>query len=203
MNLSKILVYSCAAVFSAGLAAPSAVAGPDPDPEGAVRALWSIPLDSAGDAVGAVGLIGASVVGAVGDLVALVDHNEFSHPFLRGIASTGIRRTALGISRLGTGTLEGLHNVQFSHFPEPEATYLRPDGGSGHLGTFGHGLGAIGLTIVDAFANTGLFFTHASGATDASDALIRGKSDVRVAWVGPGTDGEGEMGIVNLAKSGD
>ena len=201
MNLVRTVVYSLGVASALSFFASTAYAEPDPDPEGAVRALWSIPLDSAADAVGAAGLISASVIGAGGDLVALVDHNEFTHPFLRGIASTGIRRSALGISRFATGTLEGFHNTEFSSFPESEETYLRPDGGSGHLRTFGHGLGAVGLTFVDAFSNIGLFVTAAVGANEANDALIRAKTDVRTAWVGPATDGQGESGIVELARA--
>lgn len=203
MTLSKTVLYSLAVFCVLTSLTSTASAEPDPDPEGAVRALWSIPLDSAGDSVAASGLISASVVGVAGDLVALVDHNEFSHPFLRGIASTGIRRTALGISRFATGTLEGFHNAKFSDFPESEDTYMRPDGGSGHLRTFGHGLGAVGLTFVDAFANTGLLITQAVGANEAIEPLVRVKTDVRTAWVGPATDGQGESGIVELAEAGN
>ena len=80
---------------------------------------------------------------------------------------------------------------------------MRPDGGSGHLRTFGHGVGAIGLTFVDAFSNTGLLITQAVGATEANDALIRTKTFVRTAWVGPATEGQGESGIIQLAKAGN
>ena len=201
MTLARTVIYSLGVACALSFFASTAHAEPDPDPEGAVRALWSIPLDSAADAVAAGGLISAAIVGVAGDLVALVDHNEFTHPFLRGIASTGIRRSALGISRFATGTLEGFHNAEFSSFPESEETYLRPDGGSGHLRTFGHGVGAIGLTFVDAFSNTGLLITQTVGATDANDALIRAKTAVRTAWVGPATEGQGESGIIQLAKA--
>ena len=203
MIARKFTLYSCAALCAATIAASSARAEPDPDPSGAVRALWSIPFDAAGDAIGAGGLISAAVIGGAGDVVALVDHNEFTHPFLRGIASTGIRRSALGLSHFGTGALEGFRNTDFPSLPESEATYLRPDGGRGHLRTLGHGFGAAGLAIVDTLSNTGLFVVRAVGATEADAALASAQTSVRTAWVGPATDGNGELGIVELARAGN
>ena len=80
MTLARTVIYSFGVTCALSFFASTAHAEPDPDPEGAVRALWSIPLDSAADAVAAGGLISAAVVGVAGDLVALVDHNEFTHP---------------------------------------------------------------------------------------------------------------------------
>ena len=200
MTRSKVFAYSCAVLCAAALAAaPAARAELNPDPEGAVRALLSIPLDAAGDAIGAGGLIGALVIAVDGDVVALVDDNEFTHPFLRGFASTPIRRAALGLSRLGTVALEGIRASDFSRLPVSEPPYLRPDDGGSHLRTFRLGFGAIGLIIVDSLANTGLFVTRAIGANEVEEQLARAKTYVRTAWVGPATEGDTESGAVSLA----
>ena len=57
-------------------------------------------------------------------------------------------------------------------FPESGATYLRPDGGSGQLRAFGDAVGAVGLTFVDAFANTGLFITQAAIVEEESAVTV-------------------------------
>ncbi len=51
MNPFRTATYSLGVACALSFAS-TAHAEPDPDPEGAVRALWSIPLDSAADAVG-------------------------------------------------------------------------------------------------------------------------------------------------------
>ncbi len=67
MTLSKIFGHLCIIVGAVALAAAPA-AGAETDPERALRSLWSIPLDAAGDAIAAGGRLedGESHLSTVG-----------------------------------------------------------------------------------------------------------------------------------------
>ena len=188
----------CIVVGAVALATAPAV-GAEPDPAGALRSLWSIPVDAAGDAIGAGGLIGAVVIAIDADVIALVDDNGLTQPFLRGFASTPLRRTAGALSQSATAAVTGLHTRDTSRPPESKPTDLRLKHRESHLRTVGRGFGAIGLIAVDSLANAGLFMTHAIGANRPAEQLARAQTDVRTAWVGPATDGDTESGAVSLA----
>ena len=178
---SKIFGHLCIVVGAVALAtAPAAGAGPDP--EGALRSLWSIPLDAAGDAIGAGGLIGAVVIAIDADVVALVDDNRLTQPFLRGFASTPLRRTAGALSQSATATVTGLRTRGASRSPDCRPTNLRLKHGESHLRTIGRAFGAIGLIAVDSLVNTGLFVTHAIGANGPAEQLARAQTELRKAW---------------------
>ena len=199
MSHRFLMTYGLMALLASGLAAPgTASAGPDPD--GAVRALWAIPFEASGDAIGAGGLVAASAIGLAGDIVAVIDNNRYSHVVLRGIASTAVRRSALGVSQLSTGALEGFRDDDFERFPESEATYLAPDDVMVRARTFGMGIGAVGLVIVDSVTNTGLFFTRAVGAAGANEALESAQTNARSAWVGSATRGAQENKVVAFSR---
>jgi hypothetical protein len=165
------------------MAPGSAKAAPDVD--GAVSALIALPFDAAGDLFGAAGLMIAAVGGGVGDVVAIVDNNEYSGIVLRGLLSTPIRRLSLGVSRISSGVLEGFKNNEFDRFPEPASSYLGKDSLTMHDETFGAGLGAAGLSVVDALANTGLVLTRAVGANDQAKSLAEWQDGLRDRWIGP------------------
>ncbi len=198
MTLNKIFGHLCIVVGAVALTTAPAV-GAEPNPTGALRSLWSIPVDAAGDAIGAGGLIGAVVIAIDADVIALVDDNGLTQPSLRGFASTPLRRTAGALSRSATAAVTGLHTRDTSRPPESKPTDLRLKHGESHLRTVGRGFGAIGLIAVESLANAGLFVTHAIGANRPAEQLARAQTDVRIAWVGPATDGDTESGAVSLA----
>ena len=121
MTLSKILGHLCIIVGAVALAAAPA-AGAEPDPERALRSLWSIPLDAAGDAIAAGWLIGAAVIAIDAEIVALVDDNELTQPFLRGFASTPLRHTAGALSESATAVVSGLRTRDASRCSESKPT---------------------------------------------------------------------------------
>ena len=167
------------AIFAA---APVARAQLSPDPVGAVDAVKSLALDAARDLIGAGGLIAASVIGIDSEVVALVDDNGLTHPLLHGIASRPTRRVALHLSRFATRAL-GLRARSVAGSPA-ERPPSKPSNGSSHLWKLRRGVGAIGLTVVDSLANTGLFVTRAIGVNEAEERLALVKTDLRIAWVG-------------------
>ncbi len=181
MTLNKIFGYLCIVVGVVALSTVPA-AGAEPDPAGALRSLWSIPLDAAGDAIGAGGLIGAVVIAIDADVVALVDDNRLTQPFLRGFASTPLRRTAGALSQSATATVTGLRTRGASRSPDCRPTNLRLKHGESHLRTIGRAFGAIGLIAVDSLVNTGLFVTHAIGANGPAEQLARAQTELRKAW---------------------
>ena len=192
----RLSIKHCALALLASVITVPGIASAGPDLDGSVRALWAIPLEASGDAIGAAGLITASVTGVAGDIVAVIDNNEYSKVVLRGIASMPIRRTALGISQLSTGALEGFRDSNFEQLPESEATYLAPDDVATRARTFGMGLGALGLVMVDSLTNTGLVFTRAVGAVGANEALESAQTDARSAWIGSATRGTQENKVI-------
>ena len=188
----------CSAVILAMLWTAPAQAGPDLD--GSVRALASVPMDSAGDLFGGAGLATTAVVGLTGDIVAAIDHNEYSRIVLRGVLSTPIRRLALGLSQMSSGILEGFSNADFEYYPEAEARYLNPPGLEPRTWTFRGGLGAVVLSVVDAIGNTGQFLLRAPGAGSTADSLEQMQQDARTALVGPAQDGSHELGVLSFGR---
>ncbi len=184
MTLSKIFGHLCIIVGAVALATAPA-AGAEPDPGGALRSLWSIPLDAAGDAIGAGGLIGAVVIAIDADVVALVDDNGLAQPFLRGFASTPLRHTARALSESATAAVTGLRTRDASRRSESKPTDPRPEHGESHLRTVGRAFGSMGLIAVDSLANAGQFATYAVGASRPAELLARAQAKLRKAWVRP------------------
>jgi hypothetical protein len=171
--------------FVAALLLVSGPAFAGPDPDGAVDALISTPLDPIGDAVGAAGLMTASVIGLAGDTLALLDRNPYGGEFvLRGILSRPVRRTAVVLSQTSTGMLEGFRADDFDRFPEPADTYLDAKDATARVDTAVAALGCLGLVPLDALANPALFLTRASGLTGAADAVEHFQTNKRTDWVG-------------------
>jgi hypothetical protein len=165
------------------LVAGRAAAGPDP--EGAVRALVATPFAVAGDAIGAVGLVGASAVGLCGDGLSLVDANPVTKPILFGVASGAVRRVALGLSQGSTGFLEGLRAEDIQRLPEPDAAYLENAPGVGRLDTALTGLGSVRLLVEDALTGPALFALRAVGARGPADAVSDFARAERIRVLGP------------------
>ncbi|HTO08560.1 MAG TPA: hypothetical protein VMR86_16045 [Myxococcota bacterium] len=163
--------------------APQAHAGPDPG--GALRALLATPFRVTGDALGAAGLVTASAVGFLGDTLALADANRFTEPVLFGLVSGAVRRTALGVSQLSTGALEGLRAEDVERLPEPREAYLDNAFGAGRLDTALTGLGALRLGLEDAFAGPALFAVRMAGAGSAAAAVAGFTRDERIRVLGP------------------
>ncbi len=160
-----------------------------PDIDGAVDALISLPYNFFGNAIGAAGLIFASVGGLTGDIVAIVDNNEYSSILLRGLLSTPIKRLSLGLSQLSTGAMEGMRDDDFADFPQPSSAYTGSEGMMKHGSTFVTGLGAAVLIVTDGVLNVGLFLTRAVGANDLAGDLAGWQDDVRDDCVGKATSG--------------
>ena len=206
MTLSKLFRHVCIVVGAVALSTAPA-AGAEPDPEGALRSLLSIPLDTAGDALGAGGLVGAAVIAIDADVVALVDDNGLTRSFLRGFASTPLRHTAGALSEFATAAVSGLHTPDADRCSESTPTDLRPGHGESHLGTVGRAFGAIGLIAVDSFANAGRLVTHAVGANSAAERLARAQTELRKGWVRPaaasGSNRQARTGSSESRCSGD
>ena len=156
-----------------------------PDPSGAAEALVSTPFRVAGDAIGAVGLSAASVVGLAGDGVALLDANRFTEPVLRGIPSTCVRRVALALSQGSTGLMEGLRAEDVERLPEPGVAYLENAPGVGRLDTLLTGLGSIRLAVEDALLGPTLVLLRISGASESAESVTEWLRDERIRVLGP------------------
>jgi hypothetical protein len=177
----RCVVALCAALLW-GAGAPAFAA---PDPDGAVEALISTPLDPVGNALGAVGLMSASVIGLAGDTLALLDRNRYGGEFvLRGILSTPVRRTALILSGTSTGMFEGFRAENFERFPEPAAAYLEAKDATARVDTAVAALGCAALVPLDAIANPVLFLTRASGLTGVAESVAHFQTNKRTDWVG-------------------
>lgn len=186
-TLSQVTRGGRQIAIAAGLLLGVAVGSPAlaaPDFDGAADALVSTPLDPAGDLLGAAGLLAAGGFGLAGDALALVDRNAYGELVLRGVLSTSLRRTALALSHMSTGALEGLRAEDLERFPEPAASY-RDGGGPGErLDTAAAGLGAAGLALLDAAINPLLCFTRGVGLEGPAGALATYQTDARSAWLG-------------------
>ena len=163
----------------------SSRAAAGPDPESAVRALVATPFDVAGDAIGAVGLVGASAIGLCGDGLSLLDANPVTKPILFGVASGAMRRVALGLSQGSTGFLEGLRAEDIQRLPEPDAAYLENAPGVGRLDTALSGLGTLRLLVEDALAGPALFALRGAGARGAADTVADWTRAERIRVLGP------------------
>lgn len=181
-SVTRRCVVALGAALLWGASGP-AFAGPDAD--GAVEALISTPLDPAGDAVGAVGLMSASVIGLAGDTLALLDRNRYGGEFvLRGILSRPVRRTALILSRTSTGMFEGFRAESFERFPEPTSAYVDAEDATARVDTAVAALGCAALMPLDALANPVLFLTRASGLTGIAESVAHFQTNKRTDWVG-------------------
>ena len=187
-DIRRAVVGSVVAAVLALAVVPARVEAA-PDVDGAVDAFWSIPFDSLGNAFGAAGLMMASVGGLAGDIVAIVDNNEYTSILLRGLLSTPIKRMSSGLSQLSTGAMEGMRDDDFADFPQASSTYTGSEGMMKHASTFGSGLGAGVLVVTDALSNTGLFLTRAVGANGLAGDLAAWQDGVRDGCVGKATSG--------------
>ena len=161
-----------------------------PDFDGAVDALISTPLDPAADASGGAGLIAASVVGGVGDIVALVDDNRYSKLVLHGVVSRTIDRTAVGLSQTATGILEAFRAEDIDRFPEASAVYLEHPKSAKRradlrIGTFATGVGAaIPLAVADSVLNPILLIARLIGTERPADVVATWQNDSRSGLIG-------------------
>ena len=171
-----------ATTLAIGVVPAQAEAAPDID--GAVESLIALPYDFFGNALGSMGLLLGSAGGMAGDIVAVVDNNEYSSILLRGLLSTPIKRLSMGISQLSTGGMEGLRGEDFANLPEDASAYIGKDTVTQHFSGFGHGLGSAGLIVVDTLGNTAQFLTRIVGATDMAGDVGGWQDDMRNSWVG-------------------
>jgi hypothetical protein len=139
-----------------------------------------------GDGAGAVGLLSAGMLGLGGDVVALVDDNEYSTIVLRGLFSKTIRRTALGISQMFSGGMEGMRGEDINGLPESMKGYTEPELGDlqSRLPTLERGLGSAGLAVVDGVCNPLLFLLRLAGVEDPAKAIVDSQVQARDRWVG-------------------
>ena len=171
------------------LGAGSAAAGPDPG--GALEAIALTPFRVAGDAVGALGLTGAALVGLAGDGVSLLDANPLTRPVLRGIASGGVRRVAWALSAGSTGVMEGLRGEDVERLPEARAAYLENAPGVGRFDTFVTALGSLRLAFDDALGGPTQGVLRLVGARSAADRVAGWQRDERIQVLGPLAPGAG------------
>jgi hypothetical protein len=167
------------------LALPVRPAHAAPDPLGALRDLGQTPLDLAGNAVGAAGLTGASLLGLTGDVVSEIDDNRVTRPVLRGVLSGAVHRIAYGLSWSSTRFLELARREDIERLPEASATYLEAEKGAGRLDTFTTGLGCLWLAVGDVIAAPALVLLRASGASGTADGIQAGRDNARTRILGP------------------
>ena len=187
-DIRRAVVGSVVAAALAIVVVPARVEAA-PDVDGAVDALWSLPFDTFGNAFGAGGLIFASVGGLAGDIVAIVDNNEYTSILLRGLLSTPIKRMSSSISQLSTGAMEGMRDDDFADFPQPSSAYTGSEGMMKHVSTFGSGLGATVLIVTDGVSNVVLFLTRAVGASGVAGDMAGWQDGMRDSCVGKATSG--------------
>ena len=176
--------------FASGLLAASLVSLPGtaaagPDFDGAVDAVVSWPLVTAGNAFGSMGLVASSVGGAAGDAIALLDDNEYTRIVFRGIFSTTIRRVFLGASNASTGVLAGQRAENLTNSPADAGDCLDPEGLSDRLDSLEAGLGGVYVTAIDFVTGPVLFLTRAVGLTGVADDVTEFKDSRRKRYFGP------------------
>lgn len=176
------LAIAAAPALTCTLARPAHAAA---DPVGAVRALVGGTFSAAGDLIGGAGLVLASGLGTLGDLLGLVDHNPLTRHVLFGVASRPTQALALGVSNGTTGLLEGLRGEDVERLPEPPAAYLDTAPTAGRVDTLLTGLGALALAPGDLLAAPALFALRAVGAGQTADRLERSRADARTSALGP------------------
>jgi hypothetical protein len=156
-----------------------------PDPPGAILALFDSSFAATGDLLGGSALLLAAGVGAVGDVVQVVDANRVTRPLLGGFASGGVHRLALGVSNLGTGALEGLRAGDVERLPEPAEAYLETEWAAGRFWTFADGIGALWLSVGDLLAGPARFGLRLAGARGTAERVEASRDDAAVRWLGP------------------
>jgi hypothetical protein len=171
-----------ARLLAAGLAAAGAApAQAAPEPVAAARALLETPLDVAGDLIGAAGLLTATGVALVGDVLALVDAPAPA----AARPSRAVRGTAFGLAWAGSRALETLRCEDIERLPEPSAAWLEADPFVGRLDQFLTGAGAVSLGARDVLSGPALAVLYGVGATDAAASLEQTRSEDRIAALGP------------------
>ncbi len=175
-------IRSAVLIFSLALPHPSH-AGPEPGK--AWAALVETPLKTAGDLIGAVGLISASVVALAGDGVSFLDATYVPPGPLDGWVSGPIKRLAMTVSWTGTAALEGLRREDIERLPEDVATYRSAAPGRGRGTTFMTGIGAIRLAVRDLVTGPPLVVLHLVGANGLAERLERGNAEARTTLLGP------------------
>ncbi len=161
-----------------------------PDLPGAGRALLAAPFDVAGDVVAGIGLLGASLIAAGGDAVALIDHNRWTTPVLRGFASTTVHAVAFALAWGSTRTLELLRLEDIERLPEPAAAYFDGAPFAGRFDGAASGVSALALGVDDLWSGPALGLLRAVGARGHSDALEQASLENRIRALGPEPLGE-------------
>ncbi len=174
----------CLALYAALVAGP-ALAGPRPDPLGALGDLAGSTLDSVGAGVGGAGLLGGALVGATGDLAQALDGNRVSRPVLRGVGSGIVHRAAFAIAWGGTRLCEVLRREPIERLPEPLWAYTEAAYGAGRFTSFVDGLGALWLSLGDAIAGPARFGLRLVGARGSAERLEARRREAAVRWLGP------------------
>ena len=116
----------------------------------------STPFRVAGDAIGAVGLVGGRGRRPGGRRRGAGRREPASRsPSCRASRAACVRRVALALSQGSTGLMEGLRAEDVERLPEPAAAYLDNAPGVGRFDTLLIGLGSIRLVVEDALGGPG------------------------------------------------
>jgi hypothetical protein len=156
-----------------------------PDPGGAALALVDSALRVTGDLCGSAGLLAGSGVALAGDVLALIDHNRATAPWLAGFASRPTLRAAMALSWGGTSLLEALRGEDIERLPEAPATYLEAAPGIGRVDTALSAAGALWLATYDAATAPALVGLRLAGARERAARLDRARTEMRVRMLGP------------------
>jgi hypothetical protein len=174
-----------ALLLSAGLLLPLPARAGAPDPLGAARALFELPLALAGDALAAAGLIAASGVALAGDGLSLLDANPATAPLLQGRPHAFVHQLAAALSSFGTGSFESLRGVDVERWPEPAAAYRDAAPGAGRFGTAASGAAALLLAPGDLAGGAALVLLRGVGARGWAERVQRAELERRIRFVGP------------------
>ena len=147
--------------------------------------MLATPVDVAGDLVAGIGLLGASLIAAGGDAVALVDNNRWTAPLLRGSASTTLHAVAFALAWGSTRTLERMRLEDIERLPEPAAAYFDVAPFAGRFDTAASGVSALALAVDDLWSGPALGLLRAAGARDTSNALEQARLENRIRALGP------------------
>lgn len=156
-------------------------AGAAPEPLGALVDLGRAPLAVSGDVIGGTGLLGASLVATLGDVIALVDDNRV----LRGVASGGVHLLARGVSWTGTQALELLRGEDVERWPEAAAAYREAAPFAGRLDTAASGVGAFNLALRDALLGPPAALLRGVGLQGAARSLAQSRREAALRTLGP------------------
>ena len=181
--MSQKRIWIAVVVASLCIAPIGAKAAPDVD--GAVDALIATPYNVIGDWGASFGLVSASVGGALGDVLALVDDNEYSRVLLRGIFSKMTYRLSQTVSYTFTGMLEGARSENFAAFPESDQMYGGDTGGvEARMRTLTKGLGAAVLGLADGAVGIPLAIMRGFGEERTARKLSSWQREMRDKLVG-------------------